>query len=424
MITRPQDRQLNRLVNLPVRIPSSKVEYVYCLAMLYGFTKDFFGGPGLLGSVLMLGIAAFCLVQLHACARTVYAPIALLIGCVITFLMVQVAIHDVSILNESLRPFIFWLIQLIIVQSLCLRPGFSLRYPLVLFFMAVPILPFIEFGPEREIARGFINRDVEYNFLAGGALGEFFGFFTVYFAILGLQAKRSAYRIGAWLLAVGCLFVVAVTVSRSPLLGVALAITVGFRRLLKRGFIPALVLIILVGIVYETGVFEQAATNYQERAMEETGRGLLWPAAIERIFSSPLVTLFGVGEPNVYLDAMGPRRSVPPHNAFLHFALSSGVVPFAFFLAFWIQAAWRSVHAKGQESDAFRIPFLLYTFVLVNFSDGIQWTPWALIALSVAVGSAVVHGKQRLVAIRVGNKIRFGQFPEAKSREIAKTIPL
>ena len=91
--------------------------------------------------------------------------------------------------------------------------------------------------------------------------------------------------------------------------------------------------------------------------------------------------------------------------------------------AFWIQAAWRSVHAKGQESDAFRIPFLLYTFVLVNSSDGIQWTPWALIALSVAAGSAVVHSKQRLVGIRVGNKIRFGLFPEPKSREIAKTIP-
>ena len=104
----------------------------------------------------MLGIAAFCLVQLRSYAKTVYAPIALLIGCVITFLLVQVVIHDVSILDESLRPFILWLIQLIIVQSLCLRRGFSFRYPLFLFFMAVPILPFIEVGPEREDSRGLL----------------------------------------------------------------------------------------------------------------------------------------------------------------------------------------------------------------------------------------------------------------------------
>ena len=127
--------------------------------------------------------------------------------------------------------------------------------------------------------------------------------------------------------------------------------------------------------------------------------------------------LFGVGESNVNMYVLRASVATPPHNAFLHFALSSGVVPFAFFLAFWIQAAWRSVHAKGQEGDSFRIPFLLYTFVLSNLGDLGFMQPWAVLALSVAAGSAVVHGKQRLVGVRVGNKIRFGLFPEHKSPE-------
>ncbi len=56
-----------------------------------------------------------------------------------------------------------------------------------------------------------------------------------------------------------------------------------------------------------------------------------WPVAIDRIFSSPLVSLFGVGEPHILFELV-PGKYSPPHNAFLHFALSSGVVPFAFFL--------------------------------------------------------------------------------------------
>ena len=103
MITRSQARQLNRLVNLAVRIPSSKVEYVFYLTLLYSVTNGLYGGPGFLTSVLMLGIAGFCLVQFGSHAKTVYAPIALLIGFVITFLLVQVVIHDISISDESIK---------------------------------------------------------------------------------------------------------------------------------------------------------------------------------------------------------------------------------------------------------------------------------------------------------------------------------
>src|SRR6185312_13986439 len=129
------------------------------------------------------------------------------------------------------------------------------------------------------------------------------------------------------------------SIERAPLVATALALTVGLRNLLKRGFVPVLSLVILAGIMYGSGLFDAAFSNYAERGLEETGREILWPAAIDRILTSPLV---GVGESNVAMR-LGPKDS-PPHNAFLHFALSSGVVPFAFFLGFWIQTAWRCAH--------------------------------------------------------------------------------
>ena len=125
--------------------------------------------------------------------------------------------------------------------------------------------------------------------------------------------------------------------------------------------------------------------------MEETGREILWPAAIERIFSSPFVTLFGVGLSNVAMDIIRARNSIPPHNTFLFFALSSGVVPLAFFIAFWIQAVWRAAHAKSQEGDSFRIPYLIFAFVGAMFGDLGFMSPWGLLALSVGAGSVLVY---------------------------------
>src|SRR5262249_35960075 len=126
------------------------------------------------------------------------------------------------------------------------------------------------------------------------------------------------------------------------------------------------------------------------------------------------VTLFGVGESQISLQ-LTARRETVPHNAFLHFALSSGVVPFAFFLAFWIQIAWRSVHAKGQDGDSFRLPYFIFAFVMNMAGDWDIFTPWGLFAVSVAAGSAVVYGKQHLLIVRVGNKIRVGLFPGHRS---------
>src|SRR6516225_11490177 len=108
-----------------VRIPSRKVEYAFYFALFYSLTSEVWGiSVPLLAGGLVLGISGFCIWQLRSCAKTVYAPIGLLIACVISLVSVQVVVHDTSITDSDIRVFIIWILQLIIVHSLCLRAGF------------------------------------------------------------------------------------------------------------------------------------------------------------------------------------------------------------------------------------------------------------------------------------------------------------
>jgi hypothetical protein len=409
----PQNGRPNRPAHTAIRIPSSKVEYAYYLALFYSLTADVWGvSVPLLAGVLVLGVSGFCIRQLRSCAKIVYAPIGSLIACVIAFLLVQVVIHDVSILDEGIRAFIIWILQLIIVQSLCLRQGFSLRYPLVLFVFGLAMLPFLSFD-QGEIERARVGLAVQGGLSHPGGIAEWFGFFAVYFAVRGLENKRLGVQICAWLIAVGCLSISVLAVSRTILFAVALATTVAFRGLLKRGFVPLVLFIILTGVIYEGGFFDRVISNYETRGMEKTGREELWPDAIARISTSPV---FGVGISKVGTDVLATGYATPPHNSFLYFALSSGVVPFAFWVSFWIQAAWRSVHAKGQETDAFRLPYLVFTFVDVMFGDSGFMTPWALLALSLGAGSAIASSTHRLLVIRKAGGRRVAQFVKRRSR--------
>ena len=398
MNTRAQEGVIKQRISRLVAVPSWRVECAYYLATIYSIAAPVVGleVPALAGA-MVLAIAATCIRQLWASLKVIYGPITLLLACAISFLCVQIVVHDVSITDQTIRPFILWIFGLIIIQALCLRRGFFLRYPFFLFVVSAATLPFLKFDPEKA---GSAHLDIGTG-LAG------FGFCAVFFAILGYESRQRFFQIGAWLTAVGCALLMTFTIGRTDLVATALALTVGLRRLLKRGFAPVLALVILAGIIYASGLFDAAFSNYAERGMEETGREILWAAAIDRIFSSPLVSLFGVGEPHILFELV-PGKYSPPHNAFLHFALSSGVLPFAFFLGFWIQAAWRSAHAKGQEANPFRIPYLIFFFLHMMAGDLGFMSPAGLFGLSVAAGSAVVYRKQ-LVSERVG------KFPGQKS---------
>jgi len=341
---------------------------------------------------MFLVVAAWSIRQVLPWGKIVFRPIALLLAFAISFFFVQILIHGESITQGNMRVFIPWILGVIIVHSLCSRPGFSFRFPLVLFVIGIATLPFLTFSQSTvDMAR--IDLAVQGGLTHPAGLAEWFGFCAVFFAISGLETERGPFRIGAWCVAVGCLLVVTLTAERGPLLATAMAITVGFRRALKRSFVPVLTLVIFVGVIAVSGLFEQALSRYAERGMEETGREMLWPAGIERIFTSPWV---GVGESNVNIS-VSPDRGIPPHNVFLHFALSSGVIPFVFFVAFWIQAARVSfLHSEDVKDGSYRMPYLVFTFVVAMFEDLGFMSAWGIFAMSVAAGSYSSYRRNRL----------------------------
>jgi O-antigen ligase len=380
------------------RVPllSSRLEYAYYVALAYSVLGSALGlNIPILAGAMILVIAVLCIQQLHTAAQKIYAPIALLLACIASLLLIQTVVHGESFLDERIRPFITWILGLVIIHSLCLRPAFRLRYPLVLFILGTFTVPFLSFDTGAvDMAR--VDLAVQGGLSHPGGLAEWFGFCTIFFAIVGLESERPAYRYGAWFLAVGCLFIVTLTVERSPLFATVLALVVGFRRILKRGFVAVLGLVIVIIAIYEIGLFDQALAQYTERGIEQSGREILWPEAVERIWESPFV---GVGISNV-LIRLSPQKAVPPHNTFLYFALSSGVVPFTLLIAFWIKAFWDAL--RGKEK-LFSLPYLIFTFVEVMSGDFSIMSPWALLTLSVGAGSVLTNAQHRTAMLSAVN---------------------
>ena len=280
-------RHRQQLRPRPIRAPSSKTEYAYYCAVIYSVMAPAVGlDIPIVAGAMILVISASCIMQLRSGAKIIYGPIALLLAFAACFFFVQIFIHGESIFDSTIRSYVIWILSLIIVHSLCLRPGFSLRFPLILFAIGVATIPFIGVnGAEGDMAR--VEIAVQGGLTHPGGLSEWFGFLAVFFAVLGLQARRGLFRIGAWSIAVGCLFIVTLTIERASLFATLLALTVVFRRLLKRGFAPVFALLVLTGVVYESGLFGVAVSKYFDRGFEETGREVIWPAAVDRIFGLP-----------------------------------------------------------------------------------------------------------------------------------------
>ena len=409
MTVRPNKKTI-RVPSVGIRTPSRGIEYAYYLSIAYSMF-----GPALglaipfVAGQLTLFIAAICVWQLRASLKMVYSPIILLLASGISLVLIQVIVYDASLVSDNIRSLIAGYLQLVTIYSLSLRRGFSLRFPLVLFILGAMVLPFLTLNPG-EVEKARVDSSVIQGTLTHpGGLGEWFGFCAVYFAILGLESERFKYRVGAWLAAVASLLVATLSVERGPIFGTVLAITFGFRRVIKRGFLPVVLLIILTGVLSVSGLFDQAVSHYSQRGMEETGRETLWPEAIERISTSPLL---GVGLANT--------GNPGPHNSFLFFALSSGVVPLAFYTAFWIQVAWRSaVHAKGREDQSFRIPYLIFVFITAMLTDTGFMSYFGFFAFSLGARSAIMYRyrKQRPGVIRAGDKGKRGPLPGLRSPE-------
>jgi len=331
-------------------------------------------------------------------AKEINRPTAFLIACIISFILIQTVIHGMPLTADIIRHFIVWGAGLIVVQSLCLRPRFLHRFVVVLFVLGLVAVPFLTFsGGPLEVSRARIDVQVSGNLTHQNGLASWFGFCAIFFAIFGLESNRSVLRAISWLLAAGCWLIIGYTVSRGTLLATAIATSFGFRRILGRGFAPLILLLLIVALAAESGLFEDIVSRYADRSTEETGRLLLWPYVIERFLMSPLLGV-GVINNSTYVPELNQSISTP-HNSFLFFALSSGVVPLALYVTYWIRAARRYFsRSKRHEYAPYQIPFLLYVLVIFMLGD-VNMASWVLLALTVGAGAgASYHGREAILA--------------------------
>ena len=164
------------------------------------------------------------------------------------------------------------------------------------------------------------------------------------------------------------------------------AMLLGSREFLKRGFLPLLLLFIVAWIVFVMGIFDQAITLYTMRATEETGRFLVWPRAFEHFINSPL-TGVGVSNAPIYIAEKG--KSITPHNGFLFIAMTAGIIPLMFYIAYWVQAIWAalSVPAGRTQGGSLHLSLVVYAFLIVLASNMGFMAPWVIVTVTTAIAS-------------------------------------
>jgi hypothetical protein len=379
-------------------LPTPALEYWYYAQVFYSIMATVLGlAISLLGAAMLMALGGVCLIRMGKYWKGILRAAALPLACGISFIAVQVLVHGESVTGSgSVSEFIIWMVGLVIVHYLALRPGFMDRFAMVALLIGLSTLPYMRSfvgdasrtGLERAITIGNPND-----------LGAWFGFCSVYFVLLGLETRRNWLRLVSWAVGIGCLLVVGLTVSRSPLFAATASVAVAFRRVLRRGFYPFVCLILMAWIAYGLGIFEQSTARYIERASQETGRFLVWPLAIQRFLDAPLAGV-GVDAVDTYIPQAGVYLT--PHNGFIYIGLASGVVPLLFFVTYWIRlfamTLGRVTHAH--EHVPYKASLLVYSLLICMTLNEPFKMPWMMVTFATAVGSGILFDAGRTLDVR------------------------
>jgi hypothetical protein len=362
------------------------VEYGYYFVIFY----TILGAPlgliltgGIGSGFLLIPVLALCCVAMGASILTVLRTIWIPIACGASYLFIQLAVHGESLYGAYVYTFGPWLISVVIVQALAVhRPNFLHRFAWFTLFMGLAMLQFTSLGQTKEYGRmglegaGYGNPN---------ALAAWFGFCVVYLTIRGYCETSPAHRLPAWIMALGSLYVVTLTVSRTALIAAGASLLVSSRRLLKLGLLPLLFLAGLVVVLAQLGVFDQAIHSYTIRAEEETGRLQVWPLLIEKFINSPYI---GYGASQAGLVIGSKFRT--PHNSFLLIAVASGAIPLVLFGAYCVQSARAALGANASNQDyTLYLPLVVYTVLVTSAGNLDFMTPWAIVSLAMPLASSV-----------------------------------
>jgi O-antigen ligase len=360
-------------------LPIQPLEWWYFAQVFYSVMGTALGlAIGSLGAAGLAALAGVCLLRAGPYRGVVIKAAMAPLACALSFIVVQTLMHGQSLLGDYNREYITWMFALVIVHYLALQRGFTHRFAAFAAVMGLVTLPYLR-SFAGDASRAGLDKTITIS--NPNDLGAWFGFCCVYLVVLGLETRRNWIRALSWVAAGGCLLVIGLTVSRAPLFAVACSIVFAFRRILNRGFVPFLALIVVAWFAYALGVFESSATRFAQRGFEESGRLLVWPLAINRFLESPLT---GVGTGNVGTWVPQAGMHVTPHNAFIFIALASGIVPLLFFFIYWVQlfaTAFRHPHDSPGEAS-FHSTLLVYSFLIALNLNGVFQVPWLLVALA------------------------------------------
>jgi hypothetical protein len=339
---------------------------------------------------LLILILGTCAIALGSALRTVLWTAWIPLVCGLSHLFIQLVLHGQSMYAMYVYQFGPWLISLVVVQSLALyRPNFLHRFAWFTLFIGLAMLPFVSLAQIDGYERVRFDTSVGYGH--ANALGAWFGFCALYLTIKGYVETRLAYRLGTWLMAIGSLYIVTLTVSRGALVALAASLIVASRRLLKIGVLPILLLGgLLLGLI-ELGTFDQALNAYGRRAGEETGRFVVWPLLLEQFSRSPFIGV-GVSQTGALTNT---GKFVTPHNSFLLFAVASGILPLVLFSAYCFRSGMAGLRSEGADGNStYFLPLVVYSVLITSSGNMDFMTPWAIVSLAVPIAASVHKANQ------------------------------
>lgn len=371
--------------------PPAFLEYAWYLSLFYTMLGSAWGIviPAVGGALWVL-VAVGSFLSVSSQGLRVYKPVALALSTGILMIAIQLVFHQQS--QRAFGEGIFivgWLALLIIVQALSLRPGFLHRFALVALAIGVACVPYISMADAGGVTRASASGTGISN---GNALGMWFGFCAVYFLFWGFQCQKPIFRIVSWTVAVGCLYILALTVSRGPVVAIALACVIGFRSSLKRSFVPLLSFILLISLIYISGIFETEIGYYLARGAEKSGRGTLFSRGLERVIDSPWV---GVGLGEIAIGVLGGKKFINPHNGLLHIALGGGIVPLICYLSFLARVIVGTLHIMQRVhigEAALLPPLVAYALFEILMLDVVFMSPWTIVVLGFAASAYYADG--------------------------------
>jgi len=358
----------------------SLTELAYLFVMFYAVL----GAPlgltiGNVGvGILMLFVFGVWVIEAGGSSNSILSQASWALACGVSYLFIQLAILGESSSQLYVRNFGIWIPSVIVVQWLVSREQFFLRFSYVTIALGFAMLPYMNLYVGGGYQRFGLDQTV--GFANPNDLGCWYGFCALYLTVAGFGARTVGRRIVCWMVALACLFLVTLTLSRSPLIAMVGALLVASRRIFKESF-PLLLL--LAGLAYGAvllGVFDTALKSYGLRATEETGRLTIWPMLIEKFLNSPLL---GVGASHAGAVNSG-GRFITPHNGFLLIGVSSGIVPLVFFVGHWVKAAKAALRnsISNRPGSEFHLPMLVYAFLVTTSGNQSFMAPWAIVCLA------------------------------------------